>query len=116
VLALFGVYRDGVGAASALETQEFCESAKLFCGECVYEIDAESRPSVDRVIAIYSRTTKPRFFCGFVDFLMARVLRARPVPGNPAKVPPLNNQDNSVGKEQMPVFHRAHIQKRMPGH
>jgi hypothetical protein len=60
--------------------------------------------------AIYSRTTKPRFFCGFVDFLMTRAFGVEPIPGNPAGIAPLNDQDGGVGKEQMPVFQGAPIE------
>jgi hypothetical protein len=44
-------------------------------------------------------------------FLMARVFEAEPVPGYPAGIAALNDQDSGVGKEQMPVFHGAQIKE-----
>jgi hypothetical protein len=61
--------------------------------------------------AIYSRTTKPRFSVASLIFLMTRVFCAEPVPGNPPDVAALNDQDGSVGEEQMPVFHCAQIKQ-----
>jgi hypothetical protein len=49
-------------------------------------------------------------------FLKPPLFGAKPSPGNPAKIPGLNDQDCSVGGEQMAVGHGACIEERMPGH
>ena len=43
-------------------------------------------------------------------FLMTRAFGVKPIPGNPAGIAPLNDQDGCVGKEQMPVFQGAPIE------
>jgi hypothetical protein len=61
--------------------------------------------------AIYSRTTKPRFSVASLIFLTTRVFYAEPVPGDPAGIAALNDQNGGVGKEQMPVFHGAQVKE-----
>jgi hypothetical protein len=76
----------------------------------VYVIDARKMTFGSIAsFAIYSRTTKPRFSVASLIFLRTCVFRPEPVPGNPADVTALNDQDGGVGKEQMPVFHCAQI-------
>jgi hypothetical protein len=44
-------------------------------------------------------------------FLTMRASGVEPVPGNPAGIAPLNDQDDSVGGKQMPVLHGAEVEK-----
>jgi hypothetical protein len=93
------------------------EVLRNFCGGLrVYVIDAERGPSdLSRHLHLFS-DNEAAFFVASLIFLMARTFGVEPVPGDPSEVASLDDQDDGVGKEQMPVLHGAHRKERMPGH
>jgi hypothetical protein len=87
--------------------EEFTGIAKLFlrlmclCDRC------GTLTSIYRVICTSFSDNEAAVHRGFVDFLVARLLAMEPIPGDPPDIAPLNHQNSGVGREQMPVIHRA---------